>query len=86
MYDDDNDKEDLDFYELTQVLVMGKKWGDPPECEGYTRAERMQILKQQVLMREVKEESIVCSKVVLTGRMKLGTRAKRSKCFGPSMM
>ena len=56
MYDDDNDKEDLDFYELTQVLVMGKKWGDPPECEGYTRAERMQILKQQVLMREVKEE------------------------------
>jgi hypothetical protein len=26
MYDDDNDKDDLDFYELTQVLVMGKKW------------------------------------------------------------
>ena len=25
MYEADNDKEDLDFYELTQVLVMGKK-------------------------------------------------------------
>jgi len=24
MYEADNDKEDLDFYELTQVLVMGK--------------------------------------------------------------
>ena len=25
MYEADNDKEDLDFYELSQVLVMGKK-------------------------------------------------------------
>jgi hypothetical protein len=56
MYEADNDKEDLDLYELTQVLVMGKIWGDPPEWEGYTRAERTQKLKQQVLMREVREE------------------------------
>jgi hypothetical protein len=56
MYEADNDKEDLDFYELTQVLVMRKKWGESPEWEGYTRAERTQKLKQQVLMREVREE------------------------------
>ena len=55
-YDPDDDKEDLDFYELTQVLVMGKKWGDPPEWEGYTRAEQLQLLKQNALMREVREE------------------------------
>jgi hypothetical protein len=42
MYDDDNDKEDLDFYELSQVLVMGKQWGDPPECGGYTRADHIE--------------------------------------------
>jgi hypothetical protein len=39
MYEADYAKKDLDFYELSQVLVMGKKWGDPPEGEGYTRAE-----------------------------------------------
>jgi hypothetical protein len=38
------------------VLVMGKKWGDPPEFEGYTRDERLRMLKLQALMREVREE------------------------------
>ncbi len=56
MYYVDKDTEDLDFYELSQVLVMGKKWGDPPEFEGYTRDELLRMLKLQALMQEVREE------------------------------
>jgi hypothetical protein len=35
---------------------MGKKWGDPPDWEGYTRAGLKQKLKQQVLIRQVQDE------------------------------
>lgn len=56
VYTDDGAKEDLDFYEMTQVLIMGKKWGDPAAWEGKTRAEQTLALKQDALMREVREQ------------------------------
>ena len=53
---EDGAKEDLDFYEMTQVLIMGKKWGDAVAWEGKTRAEQTLALKQDALMRAVREE------------------------------
>ena len=52
----DNDKEDLDFHELTQVLVMGKSYGDPENDWGKTRAERDVQLRSAALLKEVQAE------------------------------
>ena len=52
----DNVKEDLDFHELTQVLVMGKSFGDLEGDWGKTRAERDIQLRSAALLKEAQAQ------------------------------
>ena len=52
----DNTKEDLDFHELMQVLVMGKCFGDQEGDWGKTRAERDIQLRSAALLKEAQAQ------------------------------
>ena len=52
---DDGDVEEYDFQDLSQILLMGTKYGDADADEGKTRAEKTDQLKKNAICNEVSE-------------------------------
>ena len=53
---DDGDREEYDFEQLMELLIMGAQHGDLDEDCGNTRAERVEALKVAALYLETREE------------------------------
>ena len=53
---DDGDREEYDFEQLMELLIMGAQHGDEVEDCGNTRAERVEALKVAALYLETREE------------------------------
>ena len=55
---DDGDREEYDFQQLMDLLIMGAqaKYGDSDGDSGNTRAERVEVLKYAALYLEMQEE------------------------------
>ena len=53
---DDVDREEYDFQQLMDLLIMGAKYGDSDDDSGNTRAERVEALKYAALYLEMQEE------------------------------
>ena len=55
---EDGDGEDLDFVEMTGILIQHEAYGDHPDTWGFTRDERAEALHQEVVMLTMLEESM----------------------------